>query len=139
MVITDTAGSAYTFAAATLQLGDTINFVLAVGAADGSDLTTLPAGYKITVNGTAITATDFKVTTVGGKKVMATVITGVPEKEFAKTQTFLLQDGAGNTLSTLTYSVSDFCIRGLGAADARNKNMIRAIFAIGQAAAAYNI
>ena len=139
MTVTDASGTAYTFAAATLQLGDTVNFVLAVGAADGSDLTALPTGYKITVSGTTVTATDFKASTVGGKKVMVALITGVPEKEFAKAQTFLLQDAAGDTLSTLTYSVNDFCIRGLATADTRNKNMIRAIYAVGAAAAAYNI
>ena len=135
--VADASGSAYTFTAATLQLGDTVNFAIAIGAADGSDLTALPAGYKIVVDSTTITAADFKLSTVGGKKVMAVLITGVPEKEFAQTKTFLLKDGADNTLSTLTYSVNDFCIRALETANTRNKQMIRAIFAMGQAAAAY--
>ena len=134
---TVTAGAQYTFAAVTLQLGDTINFIFAIGATDGGDLTALPEGCKITVDGTAVTASDFRTATAGGSKVMATVIAGVPEKEFASTLTFLLQDAAGNTLATLTYSVKDFCVRAFPTAGEADQHMIRAIWAVGSAAAAY--
>ena len=130
-------GSAHTFRAATLQLNDTIHFVLAVGAVDGAGITALPEGYKIVVGGTNVMPDDFKIVTLDGTNMLAASITGVPESEFAETQTFLLQDASGNTLATLTYSVKDFCVRAFAGANDLNKHMIRAIFAIGEAAAAY--
>ncbi len=128
---TVTAGEKYTFAAATLQIGDTINFLLAIGNKDGSALTSLDD--TVTVDNTEIAVNEFQPANINGQVMMVAVVTGVPEAKFAEAQTFRLTgDGA-----TLTYSVKDYCIRNIRDAEEAEQNMIRAIYAIGVAAEAY--
>ncbi len=127
--------SDYTFAAATLQIGETINFVFAIGAADGSHLNELDA--ILTVDGKSVSTDAFIPAWVGSRRVLLAVIEGVPESHFSETMTFRLQDASGNDLATLDYSVQDYCIRNLASAKASEANMIRAIYAIGKAATAY--
>ena len=126
-----TAGAQYTFIAATLGIEETINFVFAIGNADGSDLTSL-TGVSLTIDGTDVAVSEFINTEINGQKVMAAVITGVPEAKFADSLTFCLAD------TTLTYSVKDYCVRTLVDAAEAEANMIRAIYAIGTAAEAYS-
>ena len=129
-----TAGTDYTFTAASLQIGETINFVLAVTAANGASVADLKEDLTLYRNGSVMPIADEEaiLTYVNGKRALAIVVKGVPEKEFANAQTFSLADGA-----TLTYSVKDYCIRTLNSAEEAEKNMIRAVYAIGQAAEAY--
>ena len=49
----------------------------------------------------------------------------------------VIRNGDGEILSTLTYSVKDYCLRAFETANDANKNMIRAIYAVGKAAAIY--
>ncbi len=68
---------------------------------------------------------------------MVAIIKGVPESEFNKTQTFALCDDEGIVYSMLEYSVKDYCVRAFEKAETDEKYMIRALYAIGTAAAAY--
>ena len=129
-------GDIYTFTAATLQIGETINFVLAIGNKDGSALKALPEGTTLTIPGKTET-TAFTAATVNGQSVQIAVIEGVPEKEFAVQQTFSLLDANDDLLASMTYGVKDYCVRAFASADAAEANMIRAVYAIGKAAAAY--
>ena len=130
------AGAAYTFGAASLQIGETINFVLAITATGAADVADLQDNFTLLLNGSTAKLTTTAITYVGGKKALALVIEGVPESEFANAQTLVLKSGDA-TQATLTYSVKDYCIRTLNSAEEAEKNMIRAVYAIGQAAEAY--
>ncbi|MBQ8858570.1 MAG: hypothetical protein IJ012_02125, partial [Clostridia bacterium] len=123
------AGEKYTFTAATLQIGETINFVVAIGNKDGSALSTL--SEPLTIDGTEIAVSEFTATSINGQKVMVAVVQGVPEAKFAESLTFRLAD------ATLTYSVKDYCVRNLTGAAEAEKNMIRAVYALGACAEAY--
>ena len=123
------AGEKYTFTAATLQIGETINFVVAIGNKDGSALSTL--SEPLTIDGTEIAVSEFTATSINGQKVMVAVVQGVPEAKFAESLTFRLAD------ATLTYSVKDYCVRNLAGAAEAEKNMIRAVYALGACAEAY--
>ena len=125
-----TAGEKYTFTAATLQIGETINFILAVGNADGTALTTLD-GVDVKLNGTAVTPSVTETATVGGRQVVVLIFEGVPESEFENRQIFTVGD------AVLEYSVKDYCVRTFNSAAEAEKNMIRAVYALGAAATAY--
>ncbi len=127
-------GDEYTFALASLEIGDTINFIFAIAKKDGSDLTALDGALSI--DGKAFTS-EFLETSIGGQKMLIAVIKGVPEKEFALSQRVLLKDADGNELAGVTYSVKDYCIRTLATAEEPEANMIRAVYALGLAAEAY--
>ena len=126
----NTAGEQYTFNAATLQIGNTVNFILAVGNTDGTALTTLD-GVDVKLNGTTVTPSHVEAGAVGGRRVMVLIFEGVPESEFENSQTFTVGD------AELVYSVKDYCVRTIGSAAEAEANMIRALYALGVAAEDY--
>ena len=130
-------GDVYTFKMATLELGDTVNFIFAIAMKDGSNLTAFNG--RLTVKGTGVATNEFLETSIGGQKMLIAVIAGVPEAEFAKTQTFVLEDASGNAVASVDYSVKNYCVRTLATAiGTPEADIIRAVYAIGKAAEAYN-
>ena len=130
-------GEEYTFAMASLELGDTINFIFAVAKKDGSALTALDG--SLTINGKNVSTSEFLPTSVGGQKMLVAVVEGVPESQFAEKMTFALKAANGATLATVDYSVQDYCVRTLASAvGTPEADIIRAVYAIGKAASEYS-
>ncbi len=128
----NTEGAKYSFYASTLQVKDTINFLLSIRVNDGSDVNALKGQGAVKVNGYDVTPSLEAVVSIGGTPTYMVVLSGVPEAEFAKQQTFTIGD------ATLKYSVQDYCIRTFEKANADDeKNIIRAVYAVGKAAEAY--
>ncbi len=127
-------GATYAFHAATLQIGDTVSFVLAIS---GEGVWDLDPNSILNLNGHAVIPTTGVTGWIGNEKVLILSVGNVPEAEFANNQTFTLTVD-GNLQATLTYSVNAYCNRNLSAAADAEANMIRAIYAVGQAAKAYN-
>ena len=129
-------GEEYTFALASLELGDTINFIFAIAKKDGSDLTAFDG--TLTIDGKQVSTSEFLQTSIGGQKMLIAVIEGVPEAQFAETMTFALKDANGASVATVDYSVQDYCVRTLASAvGTPEADIIRAVYAIGKAADAY--
>ncbi len=127
----------FKFFAATVALGDRVNFVLAVVPNNESATLADLENCKVTVSDTSFDG--FISTSVEGTPAMIILVEGVAAVNISETLTFTVVDADGNAVSApLTYSVSAYCARNFVENGETLENyLIRAIYRLGVAADAH--
>lgn len=130
----------YVIAGANVNYGDKISIVLLLDATADADIWALKEGYKLVAyeGESKITeATEFAGVAVKGKDYVG-VIVDVPVSKYNTSFEFALETAEGEAAARLQYSVSAWMANKYVDDAAWNTYVIRGVYNLGVAAAAYN-
>jgi hypothetical protein len=135
----DPKSLAYTIAGANVDLGDKLSMVFLVSANNGNNLYDLKNGYRLKITGADKDYYgEFYTHEMNGKTYMG-VIVDVPVKYYDTDLTITVVDANDVAVSAeMTYSVKAWCARVFDIAGlSNNAYLVKAVYMLGKAAAAY--
>ncbi len=131
---TRTEGAAFSFTAATLLLGDTVQIRLYLDATDAAAAT--GATLYVTMDGKTFKTGALTCVEAGEKKYTATV--DIPMRYYDTDMTFSVKSSVGALISdTVRYSVGCYAKRMYAKGNDNVKNVLDAVLALGDASATY--